>query len=179
MSTTFIDIARRIHRRRAARCRRLDRNENGTISIVSVFAVMLLTMLLGMVMNVGRQVDGKIRMQNSADAAAYSGGVVLARGMNTLAFTNHLLFDVFALTAFMREARDRNSERYTGRHPRRLEHGGPTVIASGFPKFVQLGEAIPQKVAAGSRTLVRTYSDWAAASSARCCRCWKRSSPRR
>ena len=69
-------------------------------------------MLLGMVMNVGRQVDGKIRMQNAADAAAYSGGVVLARGMNTLVFTNHLLCDVFAVTAFMREARDRNSESY-------------------------------------------------------------------
>ena len=70
------------------------------MSIVSVFAVMFLVMLLGMVMNVGRQVDGKIRMQNAADAAAYSGGVVLARGMNTLAFTNHLLCDVFAVTAF-------------------------------------------------------------------------------
>lgn len=90
--------------------RSLHRNQQGTISILSVFAVMLLTMLLGMVMNVGRHVDGKLRMQNAADAAAYSGGVVIARGMNTLAFTNHLLCDVFAVTAFLREARDRNAE---------------------------------------------------------------------
>ena len=47
------------------------------MSIVSVFAVMFLAMLLGMVMNAGRHVDGKIRMQNAADSAAYSGGVVL------------------------------------------------------------------------------------------------------
>ena len=56
---------------------RLHRDQQGTISIVSVFAVMFLAMLLGMVMNSGREVDGKIRMQNAADSAAYSGGVVL------------------------------------------------------------------------------------------------------
>ncbi len=39
-----------------------------------------------------------------------AGGVTdMRRGMNTLAFTNHLLCDVFALTAFMREARDGNA----------------------------------------------------------------------
>ncbi len=79
------------------------------MSIVSVFAVLFLAMLLGMVMNVGRHVDGKIRMQNAADSAAYSSGVVLARGMNSLAFTNHLLCDVFALTAVLREAQAQNS----------------------------------------------------------------------
>ncbi|NQT39780.1 MAG: Tad domain-containing protein, partial [Planctomycetes bacterium] len=97
---------------------RLHRDEQGTISIISVFAVLLLTMLLGMVMNAGRRVDGKVRMQNAADAAAHSGGVVLARGMNTLSFTNHLLCDVFALTAFMREARDGNA---TAQSPEILE----------------------------------------------------------
>ncbi len=88
---------------------RMHRDQRGTISIVSVFTALLLIMLLGMVMNVGRQVDGKLRMQNAADAATYSGGVVLARAMNTVVFTNHMLCDVFAVTAFMREARDQNS----------------------------------------------------------------------
>ena len=127
---------------------------------------MVLTMLLGMVMNVGRQVDGKIRMQNAADAAAYSGGVVLARGMNTLAFTNHLLCDVFALTAFMREARDRNAESLRAgilggldRRPARC------LSTSGFPKFDALGPAILQKVPL-EQQLVDRYSDWAAAVSA-------------
>ena len=47
-----------------------------------LIVLMVLAMLLGMVMNVGRQIDGKIRMQNTADAATYSGGVVLARGFD-------------------------------------------------------------------------------------------------
>ncbi|MEE9603709.1 MAG: Tad domain-containing protein [Thermoguttaceae bacterium] len=144
--------------------RRLHRDEQGTISIVSVFAVMLLTMLLGMVMNVGRAVDGKIRMQNSADAAAYSGGVVLARGMNTLTFSNHLLADVFALTAFMREARDRNAETYSQPILDAWQRVGPVFTASGFPKFERLGPALVQE-AGLERELVRAYSDWAAASS--------------
>src|SRR5579862_3916421 len=52
--------------------RRVHEDQRGTISIVSVFAVLFLMMLLGMVMNVGRHVDGKLRMQNAADSAAYS-----------------------------------------------------------------------------------------------------------
>ena len=90
-------------------------------------------------MNVGRQVDGKIRMQNAADAAAYSGGVVLARGMNTLAFTNHLLCDVFANTALMREARDRNSESYVPSILAAWNKAGRQFSGPGFPKFQPWG----------------------------------------
>jgi len=143
----------------------LHRDQNGTISILSVFAVMLLTMLLGMVMNVGRQVDGKIRMQNAADASAYSGGVVLARGMNTLAFTNHLLCDVFSMTAFLREARDRNAESYVPSILAAWAKEGPIFAQSDFEKFRTLGPAISQKVPL-EQELVRSYSEWAAAVSA-------------
>ncbi len=131
---------------------------------MAVFMVMLLTMLLGMVMNVGRQVDGKIRMQNAADAAAYSGGLVITRGMNTLAFTNHLLCDVFATTAFLREARDRNAEAYIPGILAAWDTQGPVLGRSGFPKFDALGAAIPQKTPM-EQELVRSYSEWSAASS--------------
>jgi hypothetical protein len=143
---------------------RLHRNQSGTMSIVSVFALMLLAMLLGMVMNVGRQVDGKIKMQNAADAASYSGGVVLARGMNTLAFTNHLLCDVFALTAFMREARDGRAASLTPPVLAAWAQVGPVLEASPFPKFQETGRAINQKVPLEEQ-MVQTYSDWAAAAS--------------
>ncbi len=143
---------------------RLHRDQRGTISIVSVFAVILLTMLLGMVMNVGRQVDGKVRTQNAADAAAYSGGLVMTRGMNNLAFTNHLLADVFALTAFMREARDRNAESYTDEILAAWENVGAVFAGSGFPKFDDLGSAIVQKVPYEQR-LVNTWGEWSAATS--------------
>ena len=144
--------------------RRLDRNQDGTISIVTVFAVLLLVMLLGMLMNVGRHVDGKIRLQNAADASAYSGGVVLTRGMNTLAFTNHLLSDVFALTAFMREARDGNSARQAPRILAAWNTAGQLLASSGFPKFDDLGRAIQAKVPL-EQDLVTSFSLWAAASS--------------
>ncbi len=146
--------------------RRVHRDQQGTISIVSVFAVMLLTMLLGMGMNVGRHVDGKIRMQNAADAAAYSGGTVMARGMNTLAFSNHLLFDAFALTAFMREARDRNAERYVPEILEAWAKEAPKFGRSSFPKFERLGPAITAKVPL-EQELVRAFSEWAAAVSER------------
>ena len=158
-------LARRVLRKISLgivrRLRSLHGNQQGTISILSVFAVMLLTMLLGMVMNVGRHVDGKLRMQNAADAAAYSGGVVIARGMNTLAFTNHLLCDVFAVTAFLREARDRNAESYVSQILAAWNEIGPVFASSGFPKFDALGSAILQKVPL-EQDMVRTYGDWAA-----------------
>jgi len=145
--------------------RKLHGDERGSISIVSVFAVMFLAMLLGMVMNVGRHVDGKIRMQNAADAAAYSGGVVLARGMNTLAFTNHLLCDVFAVTAFLREARDQNAASYAPGILAAWSKVAPIFSSSGFPKFTALGSAIQQKVPLEQK-MVDRYSAWAKSVSA-------------
>jgi hypothetical protein len=139
---------------------RLHRDERGSMSIVSVFALMFLAMLLGMVMNAGRDVDGKIRMQNAADSAAYSGGVVLARGMNTLAFTNHLLCDVFAVTAFLREARDQNSASYSPDILAAWNKVAGQFSASGFPKFTALGSAIRQKTPMEQK-MVYSYSAWA------------------
>ena len=111
-------------------------------------------------MNVGRHVDGKLRMQNAADAAAYSGGVVLTRGMNTLAFTNNLLCDVFAVTAFLREARDQNSASYTPSILAAWSKMAPVFSSSGFPKFTALGAAIRQKVPL-EQQMVKNYSAWA------------------
>lgn len=142
----------------------LHADQRGTISIVSVFAMLLLAMVLGMLLNIGREVDGKIKMQNAADASTYSGGVVLARGMNTLAFTNHLLSDVFALTAFMREARDRNAESATPPIFQAWSKAGQLFSTSGFEKFDRLGAAIQQEVPL-EQEMVRSYSEWAAASS--------------
>jgi hypothetical protein len=146
--------------------RRLHRDQRGAISLLTVIAVFGLTILLGMVMNVGRQVDGKIRLQNAADDAAYSGGVSIARGYNTLAFSNHLLCDVFALTAFLREARDRNSETYVPSILAAWAKIAPAFERSKFPKFEQLGRAIPQKIPL-EQQLVAAFGEWGAAVSRR------------
>ena len=81
---------------------RLHRDQQGAMSFVTVFTVLMLAMLLGMMLNVCKIADEKIRMQDAVDASTYSSGVIMARAMNSLAFTNHLLCDVFALTAFLR-----------------------------------------------------------------------------
>ncbi len=142
--------------------RRLHCDENGSISIVSVFAVIFLAMVLGMVMNIGRHADRKIKMQNGVDAAAYTGGVVLSRSMNTLAFTNHLLCDVFALTAYLREARDRNSETYVPEILRAWSNIAPVFQNAPLSKFSELATSIPEKIPL-EQELVRVFSEQNAA----------------
>lgn len=160
----IIGVMRKCAARLGCRLRSLSADQDGAMSVVSVFAVLLLTILLGMVMNVGRVVDHKIRLQNAADAVTYSGGVVIARGMNALAFTNHLLCDVFALTAYMREARDRHAESYVPAILDAWNQEAPVFAQSNFEKFIPLASAIPAKTPL-EQALVDGFCSWAAAAS--------------
>lgn len=125
--------------------RRIHRDESGSISLATVFAFIFLTMVLGMLMNVGRHADRKVKIQNAADAATITGSTVLARGMNTLAFTNHLMCDVFALTAYLREARDRNSESLTPEILSKWDSVAAEFGDAPHSKFSNLTEGIPSK----------------------------------
>lgn len=142
----------------------LHRDQRGSISFATVFALLLLTMLLGMVINTGRQIDSKVKLQNAADASTYSGGVVLARGMNSLAYSNHLLCEVMALTAFFREARDRHCEPFVPEILAVWNEIAPELERSNFPKFEALGRAIPQKTPL-EQDMVNAYGNWMAAAS--------------
>ena len=157
---------------------RLHRDQRGTISIVSVFTTLLLIMLLGMVMNAGRQVDGKIRMQNAADAATYTGGVVLSRAMNTLAFTNHLLCDVFAMTAWMREARDQNSASFAAPHPAGVDEGGKPVQEVAVCPLPALGSGHLAESADGAADGHDVQQLGGRHQRPRSCRCWRTSWPK-
>lgn len=147
---------------------RLHRDERGTVSIMTVFALFMFTILLVKVVNVGRHLDDKLRRQNAADAAAYSGSVVMARGMNTLAFTNHLEAEVFALDAYMRTAVMQNGngdpavEGYTPAILAKWEEVGRVFERfggqAGYEKFQKLGAAIQQKVPL-ERDLVRAFTE--------------------
>ncbi len=141
---------------------RVHTDQRGTISILTIPTLIFFVMLLGMLINVGKHVDDKIKVQNASDAAAYTGGTVLARGMNTLAFTNHLLSDIFALTAIMREARDKHSDQFIPEILQAWSTLGPIFARAEFPKFKSLGGAIPPKVPL-EQDLVRTYSEMAQA----------------
>lgn len=135
-------------------------DERGSISIASVFALILLAFLLGLVMNTTRQADHRIKLQNAADAAALSGGNVMSRALNTVAFTNHLTSDVLALTAFFREASEGKSRDLALEALDHWSRIAPHLQSSEFPKFAQLGEEIPLKVSVETR-MVETYLLWA------------------
>lgn len=149
--------------------RRLHRNEQGVLTITSVFALFLFTILLIMIVNVATHLDDKINRQNAADASAYSGGVVLARGMNTISYTNHLLTDVFAITAFLREGRNRQAEQLTPEILDEWERTGQRFSTAEFEKFRNLGEAIVEKSSrepvGKDRRLVAAFGNVTAAAS--------------
>ena len=128
------------------RARSVHRDQDGTISILSVFVMLVFTMLLMLLFNVAKQFDDKVRMQNAADAAAYSGGSVLARGMNAIAFSNHLEADVFAVTAFLREAKERNAEKYVPEILAKWVEISGRFSSAQFPKFPPVAPAIAAKV---------------------------------
>lgn len=121
-------------------------DERGTISILTVFALMFFTMVLIMVINVAQHVDDKIKFQNTADASVYSGGVVMARGMNSIAYTNHLLADVFAMTAFLQEAQARDAEQAIPTVLDAWQQLAPDFSRAEFAKFPPLTPLIIEKL---------------------------------
>jgi len=145
-----------------SRLHRLHADQKGSISIISVFVLLMFTMLMIMIVNVGTHIDDKLKMQNAADAATYSGGVVLARGMNSLAYTNHLLCDVFAITAFLREASERNAESLVPQILAAWNDTGLLLSGAPFQKFVPLGEAIGRRAPKEQQT-VTAYAELNAA----------------
>jgi hypothetical protein len=168
MNRIFIDILQHsssiVARRLNELPRRVHTDERGSISIVTVFTLLMFTMILVMIVNVGTHIDDKLKMQNASDAATYSGGVVLARGMNALAFSNHLISDVFAMTAFLREGRDRNAESFVPQVLGAWNLAGGTLAQAPFPKFAELGAAIIDKVPK-EQEAVTAYGELTAAAS--------------
>lgn len=146
---------------------RLHRDETGAISLLTVFTVLGFAGLLGMVINVGRSIDSKVRRQHAADAATYTGTVILARGMNCVAFANHMLCDVFAMTAYMREGRDRNAESMVPDTLAAWSRIAPIFQGSQFEKFQRLGQAMPQRIQQ-EQELVTAFSEMTAAKSQMC-----------
>ena len=142
--------------------KQLHEDQSGSISIVTVFAFIFLTMALGMLMNIGRHADRKLKIQNAADAATLTGGTMVARSMNTLAFTNYLLCDVFALTAYLREARDRNAESMTPEILERWNQMSTDFAFAPHKKFSDLAQGIPRKTPLEA-DLIQAFSDQNAA----------------
>ena len=74
---------------------RTDRS--GKIALVTLIAILGLLVLAGFVGNAGHIVITKVKSQNAADAIAFSSAQWMARGMNAVTATNHMLGEATAL----------------------------------------------------------------------------------
>jgi len=77
--------------------RSFRRQRRGLITWGSLLSVMFLMMLAAYVSNVAIVVNQKVRTQNAADATAYSATVWIARGMNSVSATNHVIGEINAI----------------------------------------------------------------------------------
>lgn len=75
----------------------LHADEDGMIALVTLFVILFFLVLAGLVANAGNTVNRKIETQNAADATAISGAVWMARGMNAITATNHVMGEMMAL----------------------------------------------------------------------------------
>jgi hypothetical protein len=78
-------------------CPNILTSESGFITWGTLFSVMLMMILLSLVANSANSVNRKLETQNAADAVAYSPMVWLARGMNAVTATNHIIGEINAL----------------------------------------------------------------------------------
>jgi hypothetical protein len=90
-------------------------NEEGMLSLLSLFVVFGFLLLMVAILNTGWVVTRKIENQTAADAAAYAAGVEMARGMNAVTAANHLIGELTALVvchhAFGGDELDGNGQR--------------------------------------------------------------------
>ena len=75
----------------------LLRSEQGLITWGTLLSLLLLMILVSLASNVAIVVNQKMETQNSADAIAYSSSVWIARGMNSVSATNHVIGEMNAL----------------------------------------------------------------------------------
>lgn len=73
--------------------------EEGMLTLVSIFPILAFLVFIGLVGNVAEITARKMETQNAADAVGYSSAVWMARGMNAITATNHLVGELTALIA--------------------------------------------------------------------------------
>jgi len=79
------------------RTRALLRDERGAIAIVVLFMAVFLVAALFYLIDIGSSLLYRERMQEAADAAAFSSAVIHARGMNILALINMIMAALLAV----------------------------------------------------------------------------------
>jgi hypothetical protein len=87
--------------RRAIVIRRRCRRERGQVLMLGALTALLVTGALLMIFNVSWAVHERIRLQNAADAQAYSMGIHVARTYNYFAYTNRAIAGVLVSMTLM------------------------------------------------------------------------------
>jgi Putative Flp pilus-assembly TadE/G-like len=104
---------------------------NGKITLVTIFAILGLIVMAGFVGNAGHVVTTKIATQNAADSIAFSSAQWMARGMNAVTATNHLLGEatglVVVIEALGGPEADQNMEDYPAQ-PKTLDQVNRTLV---------------------------------------------------
>lgn len=80
----------------------LLRDESGAIMVIGVFMAMLVTGFLYYIIGIGNTIIFRERMQDAADAVAFSGAVMHARGMNLIAMINIVMALLVSILFAMR-----------------------------------------------------------------------------
>ncbi len=78
---------------------KLHAEEDGKVTLVTLIAMLALVVLCGFIGNVGHAVTQKMEVQNAADAAALESAQWMARGMNAITATNHMIGEATAILA--------------------------------------------------------------------------------
>lgn len=78
---------------------RTGRTRSGKITLVTGVALLAMAVMAAYVGNAGNAVAKKMETQNAADAGAFSSALWMARGMNAVTATNHLIGEATALVA--------------------------------------------------------------------------------
>src|SRR3990172_96198 len=74
---------------------------HGKLTLVTLVAILGMAVIIGFLGNAGYVTTEKMNTQNAADAAAFSSAQWMARGMNAVTATNHLLGEVTALVVVL------------------------------------------------------------------------------
>lgn len=82
---------------RRRQLREFAEDESGMMSVANCVCVLLSALLITATINNGHIANRKIERQNAADPVAQSGGIWMARGMNSITATNHLMGEMLSL----------------------------------------------------------------------------------
>jgi len=97
------------------------------VTLAVVVAMLLVTVLLGLIANVGRTVSQKIEVQNAADASTYAAATWMARGMNAITTANHVIGELMAVVVLVHSF---GGERYDGDGNHRYDSPEQASIAN-------------------------------------------------